>query len=175
VNRPTITPALPTISTPDRGAANLTLERRRSRHRGRALALALVLLLLGTSSACESTEADRAEVRTEVNRSRAAEGLPPLRRNLQLDVKADAWAQHLRNTCTLQHSRLADGAPPGWRKLGENVGRGGSIAAIHAAYLASPGHRANILDPSFRLIGTAAVSGMCGHQRTVFTVQVFMR
>jgi uncharacterized protein YkwD len=57
--------------------------------------------------------------------------------------------------------------------VGENVGRcpGGegmwlndprpkeSVAAIHRAWMASPGHRANILDPGFRLIGVSAVLG----------------
>ncbi len=91
-----------------------------------------------------------------------------------LDVKADAWAQGMRNQCRIWHSRLADGAPPQWRKLGENVGMGGTVPQIHTAYMNSPGHRANILDPRFTEIGTAAVWGDCNGYRTLFTVQVFM-
>jgi uncharacterized protein YkwD len=57
--------------------------------------------------------------------------------------------------------------------VGENVGRcpGGhgmspndpspkeSVGAIHRTWMASPGHRANILEPAFRLIGVSAVLG----------------
>jgi uncharacterized protein YkwD len=146
------------------------------RRRTRRLMVALAgLLLIGISSACESTPADRSAVIDQVNASRAQAGLPPLRENIALDRKADAWAQHLRNVCSLSHSQLSDGAPSDWMKLGENVGYGGNIAQVHDAYMHSPGHRANILDPSFTSIGAAAVWGDCpdGSHR-VFTVQEFM-
>jgi uncharacterized protein YkwD len=134
------------------------------------------LLLLGTlSSACETTPEDRTSVIDLVNASRAQAGLPPLRENVTLDRKADGWAQHLRDVCSLSHSRLSDGAPSDWMKLGENVGYGGTIDQVHVAYMNSPGHRANILDPSFTSMGAAAVWGNCpdGSHR-VFTVQEFM-
>ncbi|MCB1270919.1 MAG: CAP domain-containing protein [Microthrixaceae bacterium] len=142
----------------------------------RRLALALVALLaVGLLGACESNRSEQNAVRNHVNASRAEAGLPPLRENLALDVKADAWAQQLRNSCRIWHSRLADGAPPNWRKLGENVGMGGNVSQIHTAYMNSPGHRANVLDPSFDQIGTAAVWGNCNGYRTLFTVHVFMK
>ncbi len=130
------------------------------------------MALLGS---CESNKSELDYVRIEVNASRAAAGLPALRENIQLDVKADKWAQGMRNQCRIWHSRLADGAPSNWRKLGENVGMGGNAAQIHSAYMHSPGHRANILDPSFNQIGTAAVWGNCNGYRTLFTVHVFMK
>ena len=52
---------------------------------------------------------------------------------------------------------------------------GGSISQIHTAYMNSPGHRANILDPAYNQVGTAAVWGNCNGMRTLFTVQVFMK
>ena len=85
------------------------------------------------------------------------------------------WASTLRDRCQISHSRLADGAPANWRKLGENVGRGGDIAQVHVAYMNSSGHRANILDGSYNYVGAGAVWGNCNGYRTVFTVQVFMR
>ena len=112
----------------------------------------------------------------DINASRAASGLPRLRENFTLDKKADDWAKHLRDVCDLSHSRLSDGAPNEWVKLGENVGYGGSIDQVHEAYMNSPGHRANILDPSYQSVGSAAVWGDCpdGTHR-VFTVQEFMK
>jgi len=140
----------------------------------RSVFTGLVVALLGLLMSCESTQEEINAVRNEVNTSRAAAGLPAVRENVQLDVKADRWAQTMRARCRIWHSNLADGAPSNWRKLGENVGKGGSITAIHRAYMASPGHRANVLDPRFTEIGTAAVWGTCGGYRTVFTVHVFM-
>lgn len=134
-----------------------------------------VLLAMALLGACESNKAELNAVRDHVNVSRAAAGLPALRENLALDLKADRWAQGMRDQCRIWHSRLADGAPPNWRKLGENVGMGGNVGQIHNAYMNSPGHRANVLDPAFTEIGTAAVWGDCHGYRTLFTVHVFMK
>ncbi len=157
------------VSTPDRRVAS-----------GRRLLAPLVavvaaLLLAGGLTSCESTAPDRDAVRNAINASRAAAGLPGLRENVTLDIKADKWAQTLRDNCRIWHSNLADGAPDEWRKLGENVGMGGSIDQIHVAYMNSPGHKANVLDRSFDQVGTAAVWGQCNGFRTVFTVHVFMK
>ena len=145
----------------------------------KTLRFIMVLLALAfgavTLSSCESTDSDRLAVIGAVNWTRAQNGLPALSEHVTLNMKADAWAVQLRDECNIRHSTLSDGAPPEWRKLGENVGRGGSIEQVHTAYLNSPGHRANILDPSFTSMGAGAVWGTWNGQRTVFTVQVFMR
>lgn len=143
--------------------------------RTKLLLAVVVLLTMAVLGACESNQAELNAVRDQVNASRAAAGLPALRENLVLDIKADRWAQGMRDQCRIWHSRLADGAPPNWRKLGENVGMGGNVGQIHDAYMNSPGHRANVLDPSFTEIGTAAVWGNCNGYRTLFTVHVFMK
>ena len=150
---------------------------RPGRTRRLLVALAAVMAVASFSTVltgCESTGADRAQVAALVNQSRAQAGLRTLKSNLTLDIKADSWAQKMRNACQISHSRLADGAPSNWRKLGENVGEGANIAVVHTAYLNSPGHRANIMDPAFTQIGTAAVWGNCDGWKRVFTVQVFM-
>ena len=134
-----------------------------------------MVTIFAVSTGCESIDAERNEVVALVNRSRAEAGLGTLNTNVALDIKADAWAQKLRDSCDLSHSKLSDGAPKEWTKLGENVGYGGTITQIHEAYLNSPGHRANIMDGSFTTMGAAAVWGDCQGQRRVFTVQVFMR
>ncbi len=150
--------------------------RRRARRALTLLAsLGAVLMLSGVLTSCETTDADRGEVVSLINITRQQNGLRPLSENLDLNVKADQWARRLRDECRIYHSRLADGAPPNWQKLGENVGRGGTIFQVHGAYLASAGHRRNILDPSFNQVGAGAVWGTCNGYRTVFTVQVFMR
>lgn len=131
-------------------------------------------LLVGLTS-CETTDADRDAVVNEINQTRSQHGLRQLHQHVTLNIKADEWAQNMRNRCQISHSVLKQGAPPEWRKLGENVGRGGSVAVVHQAYLNSPGHRANILDSSYTHVGAGAVWGECNGARTLFTVQVFMR
>jgi uncharacterized protein YkwD len=51
-----------------------------------------------------------------------------------------------------------------WRSLGENllVGPGMSGGAAENAWMASAGHRANILNPSFNRIGVAATMDSSG-------------
>ena len=146
----------------------------RVRRAVRLVACCVLVAVASVATGCETTAADQAQVVSLVNASRAQAGLPPVRLNGQLSVKADRWAQRMRNVCRISHSRLADGAPAEWRKLGENVGEGASVAVVHTAYMNSPGHRANVLDRAFRQIGTAAVWGDCGGFRRVFTVHVFM-
>lgn len=150
---------------------------RRSRSRGFLAIAAILVACLGSGllTSCESTKPDRDAVINAVNASRKAAGLAPLVENVTLDIKADSWAQHMRNVCDISHSVLREGAPANWKKLGENVGRGGTIAVVHDAYMNSPGHRANILDPAFNQMGAAAVWGNCKGARTVFTVHVFMK
>lgn len=143
-------------------------------------AVLAVFIGAGLVTSCESVPGERAAVIREVNASRAAAGLAPLRENWVLDLKADSWAQKMRNACAISHSTLRDGVPGNWRKLGENVGRGGSVQAIHVAYMNSPGHRANVLDPAFNEMGAAAVWGTCPNSsgtmvRTLFTIHVFMK
>lgn len=158
----------------DTGSVGTSAPARR-RTAGVVGAVLVVLMLGGVLTSCETTAADRAAVVGAINHSRAQAGIPGLRENAQLNQKASLWASKMRDECRIWHSRLADGAPANWRKLGENVGRGGSIGAVHNAYMRSPGHRANILDRSFNQVGTGAVWGTCNGHRTVFTVHVFMK
>ncbi|MGH2808021.1 MAG: CAP domain-containing protein [Actinomycetota bacterium] len=44
-----------------------------------------------------------------------------------------------------------------WSTLGENVGVGGTVTSLHAAFMASPAHKDNILYKSFRHVGIGVV------------------
>ncbi len=47
-----------------------------------------------------------------------------------------------------------------WQTWGENIAAGqNSVASVMSAWLASPGHCANLMNPNFRDIGLACVSG----------------
>lgn len=87
------------------------------------------------------------------NQTRTDKGLAPLEGNMQLWLKAGAWAQQMGQENNLHHSVLTDKITADWRKLGENVGKGGDLRAIYDALLRSPGHYANIVDSQFDYIG----------------------
>jgi uncharacterized protein YkwD len=126
------------------------------------------------------TRANLEVVRTAVlclhNRERARHGLPRLRENPLLRRAAE------RHTDNMVSERFFDHASPSgstmverirrtgytqrarsWA-LGENIAWGsGSLATaaqIHRSWMKSPGHRANILQRSFREIGIGIESGL---------------
>jgi uncharacterized protein YkwD len=129
-----------------------------------ALAPATVMLLAVACTPEQMAAIDLA------NSTRREAGLPGLVPSPALIDKAQAWADELARRGVLSHSTLTDGVPDGWVKLGENVGRGPSIEAVHAGFLGSPAHRTNLVDASFNWIGTGVATAGDG---TVFVVQVF--
>lgn len=54
-------------------------------------------------------------------------------------------------------SPISAGVTHPWAKLGENVGTGPDVGSIMNAFVASPGHYANIVDPEFTHIGVGVV------------------
>lgn len=135
-----------------------------------AVLLMAPLLVVGLA-ACQPTEAQD-QVRAHVNESRRADGVQALGDELIVRYKAQQWAEHLAAKGVLSHSKLSaglDGLP--WGAVAENVGRGTSIAAVHQSYMASPEHRANILDRRWDRVGTGHAVGSDGR---TYTVQVFV-
>jgi hypothetical protein len=104
------------------------------------------------------------------NSLRASKGLPGLSVNGALAAKAQNWAAHMAAVGAISHSVLSDGAPGNWQRLGENVGRGPSVDAIHNALVASPEHYANLTDPGFQTIGVGVVNA----NGTYYVAEVFM-
>ena len=105
---------------------------------GDRLALAMAIVL----SSCFAAEQN--EVANRVNHSRTVRNMQPMGQNLELTLKAQAWAEHLAGIDRLEPSNLSPGTSYRWRSLGGNVGVGSSIASVHQSYLDSSGHRANI-------------------------------
>jgi uncharacterized protein YkwD len=127
-----------------------------------------------------------------VNNDRAAGGLGTLANNGPLVVKAQKWAQELANTSggrcsmeTLRHSDLKDGAPGGWRLLGENVGcriapgdEASFVEPLEQAFMASEHHRENIMNGNFNHggFGIATAPAATGNGwMVVYEAQEFAR
>ena len=98
-----------------------------------------------------------AEVVGQVNQERAAQGLSPLHVDPDLSAAACVRAREIAHS--FSHVR-PDGR--GWstvsaKAYGENIAMGQKTAdKVMAAWLSSPGHRENILRPSFGSIGVCA-------------------
>ena len=128
--------------------------------------LAAVSLLL---SACLGSA--QSQVLNELNADRKANGRSALPVQADAQRKAQAWAEKLARENKLYHSNLPDGISTRWCSLGENVGYGPSIAAIEDGYMASSGHRANILSTKWNGVGV----GYAKNGSRIYTVQVFIK
>lgn len=114
----------------------------------------------------------------DVNAARAGAGLRALTWNRQLSCLSTNWSAEMAATGNLHHRDLnATIRSPGYsvyRTLGENVLRGPygmSAQAMFDAWMASPGHRANILSASFTSIGIGFAVSPDGSK--VYTTQNF--
>lgn len=120
-----------------------------------------------------------------INQARAANGRPALAVHTGLRTVALNWSLKMDAGGTgyqLQHnpSAMSQVRANGAANLtvwGENVGWGSSpqtsAKTLFDAYMASPGHRANILSASYRYIGSGSVSGAHGMWNTLeFTDKV---
>lgn len=138
-----------------------------SRIRRTSTAVTLALLVVGgllfvapspSRATPQNPQYDEWDFLNLVNRERRAAGRRPLAMVTGARDVARAWSGAMATRNVLSHN--PDFAPqlrqrfPKAIRVGENVGVGGSMTSLHAAFMKSPGHRANILgDYSFAGIG----------------------
>lgn len=106
-----------------------------------------------------------------INGLRADEGLETLAVHDELVGKARDWSRTMAEAGEIWHSDLPDGITVNWHRLGENVGTGGSVEALHQAFVDSPSHYENLVDPGFRHVGVGVTVDADG---TIFVSEVFM-
>lgn len=103
-------------------------------------------------------EAEEQEFVRLINDLRTSKGLPALNVDLELTYQARLWSQTMKDRGTIFHSGdLGAGISANWSKLGENVGVGGTVQALFDAFVASPTHYENLVDPAYRSIGIGVV------------------
>ena len=123
-------------------------------------------MVVGTPGAQAAAEPDRgqaAQLLALLNAERAGAGLAPLSVSSVATEVAEGWSAHMADTDALAHndawftaeSRERAGAAA----VGENVAYNADMADAHRRLMASPGHRANILDPRFHQVGLGVVPG----------------
>jgi uncharacterized protein YkwD len=125
--------------------------------RQRAVAALLALFVVGALVLLPARPASAEPVSewlSWVNGLRASNGLP----GLDLDGEQSALAQQRADinagNASLAHTpNLQAGVTANWTKLGENVGVGPTVTAIGNAFVNSPQHLHNLLDPAYTAIG----------------------
>ncbi len=97
-----------------------------------------------------------------VNHERAAHHLPGLVASPKLDLSAQRWTQSMVRDHAFTHgvqftSRIS-AVGFDWQDAGENIATGYTTPRqVVNAWMASPGHCANILDPLYREVGTGVM------------------
>lgn len=129
-------------------------------HRFSAAFIVLLVVLSSAFPASANAVSDEAEFVSLVNDLRASQGLSQLRVDPQLTQLARSWTTSLSTTGELSHSPdLAVGLTQSWLKLGENVGVSpeGELGRLFEAFVNSPSHYANLIDPNYDSIGVGVV------------------
>jgi uncharacterized protein YkwD len=124
------------------------------------LAIVVVLAVLLLSSASAATASTGDQMLDAVNGVRVAHHLRPLRPSASLSRSSSGYARYLMSSDQFAHA----GRIPGFRRAAEvlehHTGRRATVGATLRRWLASPGHRAILLDPSFRYMGVGWTTGV---------------
>jgi hypothetical protein len=99
----------------------------------------------GWQSALAMADSPEQNLLESTNASRTAAGLPALAWHPDLADDAEAQAQRMADSGQLYHTEDLASVTTGWTRLGENVGFGASVGVVHDAFMASSGHRGNVL------------------------------
>ncbi len=138
----------------------------------RHLLIAVLVLGLGMLPAGAAPD-EEVELIDLVNMGRAEVGLAPLEPDMGLIFAGRGHSAEMADAGELYHStrgQLASYATD-WELLGENVGRGPNVRAIHDAFMESESHRANVLG-DFDAVGAGVDRAADG---TLFVTVVFLK
>lgn len=116
----------------------------------------LLTLLLPTAAMAGTSAAD--QFVSLINQERSDRGLAPLRVHVDLVAGAEHQADAIADRGELFHNPDLGSVTTNWRMLGENVGVGPTVSSVHDAFMASDGHKANILNADYSHLGVAVVS-----------------
>ena len=118
-----------------------------------------------------------------LNEARSAQGLPALELDARLDAVALAHSQDMAAHDFIAHTSPTTGTASDRVRAAdlrsglvlENIGRAYSAAEIHQGLLASPGHRANMINPDANVVGVGVVVDNTDGQPAYIATQVFLR
>lgn len=109
------------------------------------------------AAACITTE--ESAVAGEINSIRGRHGLAALRLDAELSRVAALHSYWMARKAKLYHSGRLEWKITNWSSFAENVGVGSTALGTIPEFMASPPHRATILDPSWAYLGVAVNHG----------------
>lgn len=93
-----------------------------------------------------------------INELRISKGVGPLSVDGNMTDIAQSWANSMALADGISHrADLRAGVTGDWQTLGENVGVGPAVGSLMDAFIASPGHYKNLVDPRFTHVGVGTV------------------
>jgi uncharacterized protein YkwD len=110
---------------------------------------------------------------SRINGLRRSKGLSILVVTSELTGIARRWTDHMVSQGGISHNpSYSSQVHSNWSKLGENVGVGYDVESLWQAFLNSPGHYNNLVDPAWTHLGVGAVRASDGR---LFTTHDFER
>jgi hypothetical protein len=124
------------------------------------LVATVLAMVMAVPTARADTGSDEARFLSLTNSLRSSKGLAPLAVDGGLVGVARSWSGKMAAAGTISHNpSLSSQMPSGWRKAGENVGKGGNVDSLQQAFINSPLHYQNLVDPAFNYVGIGVVYG----------------
>ena len=121
----------------------------------------LVAILVTTMSVIALPQSARAadpsaesQFVARINSLRESKGLAPLQVDSELVGVARGWTDQMVADGYISHNpNLASDVHQYWLKLGENVGVGANVDQLMNAFIASPEHYRNLVNPDYNYVG----------------------
>lgn len=135
-----------------------------------------------TAHASNTSQFDIATIITLANADRAANGAPALTEDTLLDYAAQLKANDMAAKGYFAHVSPDGKTPWYWFKqvgyyyydAGENLAQGfADEETLNTAWMNSPTHRANIMNPVYKKVGIGVATGMYEGRQVVFVAQEF--
>ena len=122
------------------------------------------------SQPANDLSSDEQQMLDLINNERAKKGVKPLIADALLVKAARLKSQDMIDNDYFAHESAKYGTPSElvtaqgvtYHYVGENLAVSGNVQQAHRGLMGSPGHRQNILNPKFRLIGIGIIKGRRG-------------
>ena len=125
------------------------------------------------AAAMSPSPGDEAAFINRINSLRASKGLSQLQVYGELTSVARNWTQKMVNAGQISHNpNLGSEVTANWTKLGENVGVGQNVDGLMQAFINSPAHYRNLVDPDWNYVGVGVVIAPNGQ---MYTTHNFMK
>ncbi|MEY2432250.1 MAG: hypothetical protein QOC92_1975 [Acidimicrobiaceae bacterium] len=138
-----------------------------------AVLVAAMFVLASPAPASAADGGAEAQFVARINSLRASKGVAPLAVFGELQGIARNWSDQMVSDAGISHNpSYSSQVSADWRKLGENVGVGSDVDVLMKAFINSPAHYKNLVDPEYNYVGVGVSYDATGR---MFTTHDFMR